>query len=50
MEPLYAASKKLKGYEGDFSYAVDRLGSIWLMTADGQVWRGTVTRLDKRGK
>ena len=42
--------KKLKGYEGDFAYAVDRLGSIWLMTADGQVWRGTVTRLDKRGK
>jgi hypothetical protein len=42
--------KKLKGYDGDFSYAVDRLGSIWLMTADGQVWRGAVTRLDKRAR
>ena len=42
--------KSLKGYNGDFSYAVDRLGSIWLMTADGQVWRGAVTRLDKRGR
>lgn len=40
--------KSLKGYDGDFSYVVDRLGSIWLMTADGQVWRGAVTRLDKR--
>ena len=42
--------KSLKGYDGDFSYAVDRFGSIWLMTADGQVWRGAVTRLDKRGR
>ena len=42
--------KKLKGYDGDFSYVVDRLGSIWLMTADGQVCRGAVTRLDKRGR
>ena len=42
--------KSLKGYDGDFSYVVDRLGSIWLMTADGQVWRGAVTRLDKRGR
>lgn len=40
--------KKLNGYDGEFSYVTDRLGSIWLMTADGQVWRGAVTRLDKR--
>jgi hypothetical protein len=40
--------KPLKGYNGDFSYVVDRLGSIWIMTSDGQVWRGAVTRLDKR--
>lgn len=40
--------KELKGYDGDFSYAVDRLGCIWVMTSDGQVWRGAVTRLDKR--
>lgn len=42
--------KNMKGYDGDFSYAVDRLGCIWVMTSDGQVWRGAVTRLDKRGR
>ena len=41
---------ELRGYEGGFSYAVDRFNSIWIMTSDGQVWRGAITRLDKRGK
>lgn len=40
----------LKGYNGSFSYAVDRLGAIWINTSRGQVWRGAITRLDKRGK
>ena len=38
----------LRGYNGGFSYVVDRYGSIWIMTSDGQVWRGAITRLDKR--
>ena len=42
--------KELKGYDGDFSYVVDRLGCIWVITSDGHVWRGAVTRLDKRGR
>lgn len=41
---------ELRGYEGGFSYAVDRFNTIWIMTSDGQVWRGAITRLDKRGK
>lgn len=40
----------LKGYDGSFSYAVDSLGAIWIMTSGGQVWRGAITRLDKQGK
>ena len=40
----------LNGYSGHFSYAVDRLGTIWIMTSAGQVWRGAITRLDKRGR
>lgn len=40
----------LKGYNGSFSYAVDPLGTVWINTAGGQVWRGAITRLDKRGK
>ena len=39
-----------KGYQGAFSYAVDRLGAIWIMTSDGRMWRGAITRLDKRGR
>ena len=42
--------KALKGYEGAFTFAVDRFETIWIMTTDGQVWRGAITRLDKRGK
>ena len=38
----------LKGYSKGFSYATDGIGGIWIMTADGQVWRGAITRLDKR--
>ena len=40
----------LKGFDGDFSYVVDRFETIWIMTSDGQVWRGSISRLDKRGK
>lgn len=40
----------LRGYNGDFSYAVDGLGTIWILTSDGQVWRGAIRRLDKRGR
>lgn len=42
--------KPLNGFEGSFSYAVDRLGTIWILTDDGQVWRGAITRLDKRNR
>lgn len=42
--------RMLKGYDGSFSYAVDRLGTIWILTDNGQVWRGAVTRLDKRNR
>lgn len=38
----------LAGSSAGFAYAVDRLGSIWIMTADGQVWRGAINRLNKR--
>lgn len=38
----------LKGFDGDFSYVTDRLGSVWIMTSDGKVWRGAVNRLNKR--
>lgn len=39
-----------KGYKGTFSYAVDRLGGIWIMTSDGRMWRGAITRLEKRSR
>lgn len=42
--------KPLNGFEGSFSYAVDRLGTIWILTDGGQVWRGAITRLDKRNR
>ena len=38
----------LEGFNGTISSAVDSLGTIWIMTSDGQVWRGAITRLDKR--
>lgn len=38
----------LAGYWGDFSCVTDRLGSIWIMTSDGHVWRGAINRLNKR--
>jgi hypothetical protein len=42
--------KTLKGFEGSFSCSVDRFGTIWILTDDGQVWRGAITRLDKRNR
>lgn len=38
----------IKGTKSGFSYATDSLGGIWIMTSDGQVWRGAITRLNKR--
>ena len=38
----------LKGLDCGFSYATDNLGNIWIMTEDGQVWRGAINRLRKR--
>ena len=38
----------IKGTNSGYSYAVDSLGGIWIMTCDGQVWHGAITRLDKR--
>lgn len=38
----------LKGDLSSFSYAVDGLGSIWIMTYSGQVWRGSINRLNRR--
>ena len=35
----------LKGYSGGYSYATDKLGNIWIMTENGQVWRGAINRL-----
>jgi hypothetical protein len=35
----------LKGYASGFTATVDSKGYIWIMTDDGHVWRGAVTRL-----
>jgi hypothetical protein len=37
----------LKGRDLDFTYALDSYGGIWIMTCDGQVWRGAINRLNK---
>lgn len=42
--------KPLNGFDGSFSFAVDGFGTIWILTDDGQVWRGAITRLDKRNR
>ena len=42
--------KALTGFEGSYSCAVDSLGTIWILTDNGQVWRGAITRLDKRNR
>ena len=42
--------KALNGFEGSYSCAVDSLGTIWILTDNGQVWRGAITRLDKRNR
>lgn len=38
---------ELKGYGSDFTAATDNKGFIWIMTDDGQVWRGVINRLRK---
>ncbi len=38
----------LKGNLDTFSYATDNVGCIWIMTRDGQVWRGSINRLNRR--
>lgn len=37
----------LKGYASGFTAAADSKGYIWIMTDDGHVWRGAITRLKK---
>lgn len=38
----------LKGYASGFTAAADSNGYIWIMTDDGHVWRGAITRLIKK--
>ena len=37
----------LKGCTFDFAYATDSFGGIWILTSDGQAWRGAINRLEK---
>lgn len=37
----------LKGYESGFTAATDSKGYIWIMTDNGGVWRGAISRLKK---
>jgi hypothetical protein len=37
----------LKGYASGFTAVADVNGYIWIMTDDGHVWRGAITRLKK---
>lgn len=37
----------LKGYESGFTAVTDSKGFIWIMTDNGQVWRGAINRLRK---
>ena len=39
---------ELKGYESGFAVATDSKGFIWIMTDDGHVWHGAITRLIKK--
>ena len=38
----------LKGYASGFTAATDSKGYIWIMTDDGHVWHGAITRLIKK--
>jgi hypothetical protein len=38
----------LKGYASGFTAATDSKGYIWIMTDDGHVWRGAISRLIKK--
>lgn len=37
----------LKGYESGFTVVTDSKGYIWIMTDNGQAWRGAINRLRK---
>lgn len=39
--------EELIGYESGFTAATDSKGYIWIMTDNGQVWRGSINRLRK---
>ena len=39
--------QELIGYESGFAAATDSKGYIWIMTDNGQVWRGSINRLRK---
>lgn len=39
--------RSLKGKECDYAAATDSRGFIWIMTGEGQVWRGAINRLAK---
>lgn len=38
----------IKGSETGSACVTDSTGSIWIMTEDGQVWRGAINRLNRR--
>ena len=38
----------IKGSDIGLACTVDSKGSIWIMTEDGQVWRGAINRLNRR--
>lgn len=40
--------KSLKGYASGFAAVTDSKGYIWIMTDDGRVWHGAITRLIKK--
>ena len=40
--------ESLKGYSSDFTATADSRGNIWIMTDNGCVWRGAITRLIKK--
>ena len=39
--------KALDGCTADFAYATDNYCGIWILTSNGQAWRGAINRLDK---
>ena len=39
--------ESLQGYDAGFTATVDGKGYMWIMTDDGRVWRGAISRLTK---